>query len=301
MNGLSSFHKGIIAATLAALCWGTATVMSKAALDGISPVFLLVLQLMSSVLILWIVVWFQATPSANWREIAQYAWLGLLEPGLAYLLGLIGLTDMKAGPATLVQSSEAIMIVIVSAVLLKKTPTIRLVALSVFALVGLTIALGILRTTDTSGNGILGVTLMFMATAVAAIYVVMSSRIALNTNPITIVAWQQSVALLFALILLPVEWTLSPEGLWLPQSLKLWSIILLSGIIQYALAFSLYMWALGAVSANIAGSFLNLTPVFGLGIAFVFLDEVMTPVQLAGTVITIAAVMLINSSKQMEH
>lgn len=298
---MSSFHKGIIAATLAALCWGTATVMSKVALDGISPVFLLVLQLAISVLVLWIVVWFQRAPPGTWREIARYAWLGLLEPGLAYLLGLIGLTDMKAGPATLIQSSEAIMIVIVSAVILKKTPTRRLLILSVIALIGLIIALDLTDTNGVSGNGAFGVTLMFLATAVAAIYVVLSSRIALNTSPIIIVAWQQSVALIFALILLPVEWIASPGAIALPQSIKLWSIILLSGLIQYALAFSLYMWALGNISANIAGSFLNLTPVFGLGIAFVFLGETMTSVQLTGTAITIVAVMLISGSGQLEH
>lgn len=286
---------------LAALCWGTATVMSKSVLADVSPVSLLVLQLAGSVAMLWLVVWGQRTASGRWREIMRYAWLGLLEPGLAYLLGLIGLTDMKAGAATLIQSSEAIMIVVASVVILRVAPTGRFLVLSVVALAGLVVALGLLNFSEATGNGAFGVTLMFFATAVAAIYVVLSSRIALKTSPIVIVAWQQTVALVFALVLLPVEWLLSPDGIGLPQSLRIWLLVLVSGIIQYALGFSLYMRALGLISANVAGSFLNLTPVFGLGMAFVFLDEMMTPLQLAGTAVTITAVMLITLSGQTQH
>lgn len=301
MKSLSSFHAGIVAAVLAALCWGTATVMSKSALADVSPVSLLVLQLAGSVAVLWLVVWRQRTVSGRWREIMRYAWLGLLEPGLAYLLGLIGLTDMKAGAATLIQSSEAIMIVVASVVILRVAPTGRFLVLSIAALAGLVVALGLLDFSEATGNGVFGVTLMFFATAVAAIYVVLSSRIALKTSPIVIIAWQQTVALVFALVLLPVEWLLSPDGIGLPQSLRIWLLVLVSGIVQYALGFSLYMRALGSISANIAGSFLNLTPVFGLGIAFVFLDEMMTPLQLAGTAVTITAVMLITLSGQAQH
>lgn len=286
---------------LAALCWGTATVMSKSALADVPPVSLLVLQLAGSVLVLWLVVWGQRTASGSWREITRYAWLGLLEPGLAYLLGLIGLTDMKAGAATLIQSSEAIMIVVASVVILRVAPTGRFLVLSVLALAGLVVALGLLNFSEATGNGALGVTLMFSATAVAAVYVVLSSRIALKTSPIVIVAWQQTVALALALALLPAEWLLSSDGVGLPQSPRTWLLVLASGIVQYALGFSLYMRALGTISANIAGSFLNLTPVFGLGIAFVFLDEMMTPLQLAGTAVTITAVMLISLSGQTQH
>ncbi|MBQ9350782.1 DMT family transporter [Phyllobacterium sp.] len=301
MKSLSSFHAGIGAAMLAALCWGTATVMSKSVLADVSPVSLLVLQLVGSVAVLWLVVWGQRTASGRWREIMRYSWLGLLEPGLAYLLGLIGLTDMKAGAATLIQSSEAIMIVVASVFILRVAPTGRFLVLSVVALAGLVVALDLLNFSEATGNGVFGVTLMFFATAVAAIYVVLSSRIALKTSPIVIVAWQQTVALVFALVLLPVEWLLSPDGIGLPQSLRIWLLVLVSGIVQYALGFSLYMRALGLISANVAGSFLNLTPVFGLGIAFVFLDEMMTPLQLAGTAVTITAVMLITLSGQAQH
>lgn len=298
-SGMGPDHrKGVAAATLAALCWGTATVMSKAALSDLPPVSLLVLQLAASVVLLWIVVGLRRTPSGSPGDVLRYAWLGLLEPGLAYLLGLIGLVDVKAGGATLIQSSEAIMIVCASAVLLRERPGGRFLGLSTVAFAGLALALGLFRPGDATGNDPFGVILIFAATATAAVYVVLSSRVATSADPVAIVAWQQTAALGFALLLLPSDWMLAPQGPALPGSPELWLVVLTSGVLQYALAFSLYMLALRAVSANVAGSFLNLTPVFGLGIAFLFLDERLSPVQLAGTAVTIAAVVLISRLKQ---
>ncbi|MFC5356541.1 DMT family transporter [Azospirillum himalayense] len=286
-------RRGVIAATLAALCWGAATVLSKTALEDLPPVSLLVLQLAASVALLWTVVGIRRTPSNGRRDILGYAWLGLLEPGLAYLLGLIGLAGVQAGGAVLIQSSEAIMIVCASAILLRVRPGGRFVGLSLVAFSGLTLALGLFRPEDAAGNDPIGVTLIFAATATAAVYVVLSSRVAAQADPIMIVAWQQTVALVFALLLLPADWLLAPQGPAFPRSAGLWLVVVASGILQYALAFSLYMLALRAISANVAGSFLNLTPVFGLAIAFLFLGETLSPVQLTGTAVTLAAVIMI--------
>ncbi|MFA5951950.1 MAG: DMT family transporter [Hyphomicrobium sp.] len=293
MAGAADYQTGIGAAVLAALCWGAATVMSKAALDDVSPVTLLALQLAASVTLLWTVVWWQRLPMGEWSAIWRYARLGLLEPGLTYCLGLVGLSDMTAGGATLIQSSEAIMIVIVSAILFKDRPTRSFVVVLIFALFGLALALGVFSSEVTTGNGVLGISLLYTATATAAVYVVLSSRLAAHTNPILIVAWQQTVALIFAIILLPVE-LLSPNGLIVPDSYSTWAVVIISGVVQYGIAFSLYMLALSAISANVAGTFLNLIPVFGLLIAFLALGEKLSVLQVAGAIVTSAAIIVLH-------
>jgi drug/metabolite transporter (DMT)-like permease len=289
---------GMLSASLAALCWGAATVLSKVALEQVTPVTLLVAQLGASVVLLWAVAVAWRIPVGRARDIVRYAWLGLLEPGLAYLLGLIGLTDLTAGGATLIQSSEAILIVAVSALLLRERTAPRIVLLSVVALLGLVPAIGSFDAGAVAGNGPFGITLMFVATATAAFYVVMSSRIASQTNPIVIVAWQQTVAFAFAALLLPMEGLLVGPGAAAAtqHSLALWAVVIVSGVIQYALAFSLYMHALSNIRANVAGTFLNLTPVFGVAIAYVCLHESLSLLQLIGAAVTIAAVMLISRS-----
>lgn len=288
-----SSPQGVVAAVLAALCWGSATVMSKHALDDVSPVMLLVLQLAASTSFLWVVIWFMRIKIPLLMALAPIAILGLLEPGLAYLLGLIALTDVGAGSATLILATEAIMIVGVSALLFRQVPSRMFVVLSVVALVGLIVALG-LWDAGNEHNGVFGVTLMFVATASAAFYVVLSGRIASTHHPIVAVFAQQSVALAVVLIILPFEMYVWDAGISMPKSAETWLVVVSSGIIQYGIAFSLYMYALSRISTNLAGAFLNLIPVFGLSIAFIILGESLSMIQLVGVAITILALTLIN-------
>lgn len=289
----SSSKKGVAAATLASLCWGSAIVMSKHALDDVSPITLLALQLSASTVFLWLVILLLRIKIPHLMTLAPIAILGLLEPGLAYLLGLIGLTDVSAGSATLILASEAILIVIVSALLFRQIPTVMFASLSVIAFAGIIMALD-LWDADSHQNGVFGVTLLFLATTSAAFYVVLSGRIADSHHPLVTVSAQQTVALLAVLMILPIEVFGTNTGISMPTSSETWFVIIVSGIVQYGIAFSFYMYALSKISAQLAGSFLNLIPVFGLSIAFLTLGEALSPIQLTGAAITVIALILIN-------
>lgn len=298
-----TFSPGVVLAILAALCWGVATVMSKSVLDSFSPVFLLVVQLIASVVSLWAFILIRQLPIPRlaFADVAKFASLGLLEPGLAYLLGLTGLAETDASSATLIQATEAIMIIIVSALLFRERTTIQFILWSVMAVGGLLIALGAFSGNDGDSRSFVGNALIFAGTMAAALYVVLSSRFATRIDPIYIVAWQQTVALGFALLLLPVESMLYPEIQATAMAtipLDIWLLAAISGIVQYALAFSLYISALRMISVNYAGSFLNLVPLFGLTSAFVFLHEKLSLLQLIGAAITVIAVTYINLREQ---
>ncbi|MCA3560951.1 MAG: DMT family transporter [Aestuariivirga sp.] len=279
---------GVAAASLAALCWASATVLSKAALQNTSPVLLLTLQLIVSNMLLWGVILVLRRRLPPRPAAGRIALLGLLEPGLAYLLGLIGLVSVGAGVATLIQASEAIMILVLAAVLLAQPLRVPVVVSSLVALAGLAMALGLFDT-GAGENDPTGVILIFVATAAAAVYVTLSARIAANHDTSVIVGLQQLSALVLALTALPAD-ALLFGGLAGPSGAGEWTVVIISGVLQYAVAFSLYMYALARISAGLAGSCLNLTPVFGLVLAFLLLGEVLTGLQLLGAVITILAV-----------
>ena len=122
---------------------------------------------------------------------------------------------------------------------------------------------------------------------------VLSGRIAGNQHPIVAVSVQQTVALIAVLAILPVEFFGANGGVSMPKSPETWFVVITSGIIQYGVAFSFYMYALSKIPANLAGSFLNLIPVFGLSIAFLTLGETLSLLQLGGAAITIIALTLI--------
>jgi drug/metabolite transporter (DMT)-like permease len=282
---------GITTATLAALCWGSATVMSKGALDQVPPIALFVIQLASSLAFLWTLLLVRGVRTGAIRDAFRIAWLGLLEPGIAFVLALIGLAYTKAGIATLIASSEAPMIAALSALLLRERLSARFFALSAIALAGLTLASGI---RDATSGGLLGDSLIALGTLVAAVYVVLSSRVIVERDPVLVVACQQLVAGILALALLPIE-IVQQHGValgHLPTST--WALAVGSGIVQYALAFAFYLAAMRSITASLAGTFLYLTPVVGLAGAVIFLDEKFTVLQLVGAAIVFGALLLLS-------
>lgn len=73
---------------------------------------------------------------------------------------------------------------------------------------------------------------------------------------------------------------------------------MLSGVIQYALAFVFYMVALRHISAGLAGVYLNFVPLVGIAGAFIFLDEKLSLLQLGGALLVVIALVLISVSAQ---
>ena len=290
---------GVAAAFLATLCWGVAIVMSKGALNDFPPITLLFVQLLSSVILLWCVVLLRRRARPGLSEFTKSCWLGLLEPFLTYLLVLTGMTYSGASEASLLQSLESIMIILIAALMFREFPTRKFIFYSVLVLLGLSTVLG------AEGHLIAkewrGTILITLGMLAAAFYVVLSSRIARKYDVFYIVASQQTLALFVTALILPFEWTGYSGDVSVPLpsiTWGAWSLALLSGVIQYALAFVFYMVALRHISAGLAGVYLNFVPLVGIAGAFIFLDEKLSLLQLGGASLVLIALVLISVSAQ---
>ena len=94
MSRSSLARRDLVALTLAATCWGLGTVISKAALDEMPPLTLLPIQLMSSLIVLALLMRRQGiTLRAGGSPLLGR--LGLLNPGIAYALSLLGLAAAR--------------------------------------------------------------------------------------------------------------------------------------------------------------------------------------------------------------
>jgi drug/metabolite transporter (DMT)-like permease len=80
-----------------------------------------------------------------------------------------------------------------------------------------------------------------------------------------------------------------------------WVLAAASGIVQYACAFWLYLWALKGLSASVAGLFLNLIPVFGLLIAIPVLGDRLSAMQWVGGALIIGSVVVLTWLKAERH
>lgn len=274
---------------LAAACWGFATVMSKSALTNIPPLTLLVVQLTVSIIFLWTIIAFQGPRIPAGKETLQLGLLGLLNPCIANTFGLLGLTLTTASMSTLVWAFEPVVILGLAGIILGERLTPLLITLSALAIIGVFLVAGIDPRVGYNSS-LLGNLLVLAGVFFCSLYTVLTRRTVEQLDPIVVVALQQTVAFIWALVIWPIE-LLNVESTNLATiSLSAWGWAAASGIFYYALAFWFYIIGLKKISASLAGLFLNLIPIFGVGGAFIFLGERLFIMQWVGAIIILAAV-----------
>jgi probable blue pigment (indigoidine) exporter len=128
-------RKDLLRLALAAASWGFGTVVSKRAIDELPALVLFPIQLASSLVVLGLLMRRAGLPLRGSPPLL--ARLGLLNPGLAYALGLIGLASISASLYVLLWALEPLMILILAGVFLGEGVTRRCVALSAIAAAGM--------------------------------------------------------------------------------------------------------------------------------------------------------------------
>ena len=277
----------VLALAFAAACWGGGTAVSKQAVAELPPLTLLVVQLATSVAFLLVVVRLRGDRLPVGREGRLLGRLGLLNPGLAYALSLIGLTSITASLSVLLWAFEPILILGLAAVVLGERIGSGLIVASAVAVSGITLVL-----VNPTGSGV-GVLLTIAGVAACAIYTVATRRWLLGSDStFGIVLAQQLHALGLALVL--VVLVAAAGNTVTPASLSAGAIAsaVLSGLLYYAFAYSLYISALRKVRASVAAASFYLIPVFGIGVAAGF-GERLQLIQWVGALLVVGAVTVI--------
>jgi drug/metabolite transporter (DMT)-like permease len=251
-----------------------------------------VLQLTVSVVFLWAIVLMQRMRLPQRRDIVRLGGIGILNPGLAYTFGLLGLTYTTASMSTLLWAAEPILILGLAWLILCERLTRTLLVFSLLAITGVVLVagidVGVEQTSLLLGNG-----LILSGVACCALYTVLTRRMVTNLDPLLIVTLQQSLALAWALAIWPLEWAREGAVSLTTISPASWGWAALSGVLYYALAFWCYIIGLKQMPASMVGLFLNLIPIFGVGAAYLFLGERLTLVQSIGGVLILVAVVMV--------
>jgi len=148
-------------------------------------------------------------------------------------------------------------------------------------------------------GSLLGDGLIVAATLFAALYVILTSRLGGSLPALQLAGLQQGVGLVFALLLwvavVALGWESPGRAMPTPATLALVGV---SGVVQYALAFWLYLVGLRHLPVATAALFLALIPVFGAVTAVLFLGERLGAPQLLGGAAIIAALSIGTRSGQ---
>ncbi len=278
--------------------WGSATVLTKGLLETVPAFSLLAVQLSASFAALLAAVLVQGRLPRHDRRVRRAGLAGLLEPGLAYGVGVPGVALTTAGSASLIAATEPALVCIVAWLLLAQRPTARLGAGIAVAVLG--VVLVSLGSAEGGERRLAGDALVLLGTVFAALYVVVSSRQVRDIPPLDLVVAQQGVALVFVLGMLAVVRAVGwePEGL--PQGRTMVTAVF-SGVLQYALPFWLYLRAVRHLAVSRAAVFLTLTPVFGNAGGTVFLGEPVTALQIGGAAAILAAIVHVARQSDAHH
>ncbi len=282
-------NKSIIALSYA-FCWGLGVTLTKIALAEVTAATLLVIQLFSSVLFLTTICYIKDNKLPfSWQRLKQ-GLAGICEPAFAYMFGVFGIQLTSVGNATLIASSEVILTVVLAAAFLGERLTRSKIAMAGISLAGIILLL--LNDTQ-SGlySSLVGDVLILMGTLFAVLYALLSKKQIETNNPIELTTAQQTVGLITTVICFSVLSFFDPiySVTLVNIPLRFLLLAVASGVLQYALAFFLYLVALKNLPVSHAAFYLALVPVFGVLSAVMLLGEQPSLVQWLGGLLIMAS------------
>ncbi|MFN5955697.1 MAG: DMT family transporter [Dolichospermum sp.] len=278
----------------AAASWGFSTVMTKGLLEYIPPLTLLVIQLISSNVFLWVIIWLRKIPIPPARRGIKLGLPGLLQPGIANTLGIIGLSLTDASVESLIWSTETILIIVFAWLLLGEKVSFIVSVFSFIAFFGVCLVTVNFNSTVNGSSSVLGNLLIVVATFCATLYTIIIRRLVVNLDSLILVALNQSVGLVGVSLVWLFSQLMSSNTELKDISFGIWTLAVISGITLHGLPFWLHTFVLKNVQASFASLFITLIPVFTIIGSHLFLDEKLSSIQWVGTALILVSVVSVS-------
>ena len=269
-------NKHLLAMMLSMVGWGVGNPIADIAVEFIDPVSVFVIELTSGLLLFFVAS--VAVPSLR-SAIKQVPWrialpFGLLQPGLAYLLGNIGWQYGTVTTGAILMSSEVIFLAIGGALFLREKLNLWS-GVSLFIGVTGAIIVGIAGQSsnpETSGQfvtvlgssvsaGLVGAIAFLGVGLSGAIYGLYMRRLKSEVNTIALTLGQMTSASVFSVIVLIATRTEFAT----PQSVgNYFYVALLAGIVGTTLPFLLFNYAAPNLTTKQTALSLNIIPVVAI-------------------------------------
>ena len=286
---------GVIFALLAAVGFSAKAILVKLAyLDSVDAMTLLALRMVFSVpFFVGVALWARqhhAVP-LNTHDRLLVLGLGLIGYYCSSFLDFLGLEHISAGLERLILFLYPTMTVILSAIFYKRAIGKKVIAAMALSYAG--IALVFLHDVGTKeGNIILGASLVFASTLSYSIYLVGAGHAIARIGTLRFTAYAMVVASIASLLQFALMRPLSALGL----PARVYELSIAMAIFSTVLPVFLLSFAIlriGSGSASLIGS---IGPVSTIYMAYVFLDEHISLLQIGGSALVLAGVLVISLS-----
>ena len=305
-------NKYLIAMMLSMVGWGIGNPIGDIAVEFIDPVSVFVIEIVSGLILFFIIS--LAIPSLR-TAIRQVPWklalpFGLIQPGLAYLLGNIGWQYGTVTTGAILMSSEVIFLALGGAIFLRE----KLSVWSVVALlVGVTGAIivgiaGQSSNPETAGQyvevfglsvsaGLIGALAFLGVGLCGAIYGLLMRRLKSEVNTIALTLGQMTSASFFSIVVLVATQT----DLATPQSVgNYFYVAVLAGVIGTTLPFLLFNYAAPKLTTKQTALTLNIIPVVAILFGAVLGRGLPVGTQYAGIVLVLISLLALESGHDEE-
>lgn len=305
-------NKYLLAMMLSMVSWGVGNPVADIAIDFMDPVSFFVIEIISGLVLFFLVA--LGFPSLR-TAIRQVPWklalpFGLIQPGLAYLLGNIGWQYGTVTTGAILMSSEVIFLALGGAIFLRE----KLSPWSVIALlVGVSGAIivgiaGQSSNPETAGRivtvlglsvsaGLIGALSFLGVGLCGAIYGLFMRRLKSEVNTIALTLGQMTSASFFSIVVLVATQT----EIATPKSVgNFFYIAVLAGIIGTTLPFLLFNYAAPKLTTKQTALTLNIIPVVAILFGAVLGRGLPVGEQYVGIVLVLVSLLALESGHDEE-
>jgi drug/metabolite transporter (DMT)-like permease len=286
---------GVVFALLAAVGFSAKAILVKLAyLDSVDAMTLLALRMVFSVpFFVGVALWARqhhAVP-LNTHDRLLVLGLGLIGYYCSSFLDFLGLEHISAGLERLILFLYPTMTVILSALLYKRAIGNKVIAAMALSYAG--IALVFLHDLGTKeGSIVLGASLVFASTLSYSIYLVGAGHAIARIGTMRFTAYAMVVASAASLLQFAVMRPLSALAL----PLRVYELSIAMAIFSTVLPVFLLSFAIRRIGSGSASLIGSIGPVSTIFMAYVFLNERISLLQIAGSALVLAGVLVISLS-----
>ncbi|PCJ88784.1 MAG: EamA family transporter [Flavobacteriales bacterium] len=277
---------------LANLIYGLNYLVAKDVMpDYVQPFGFIFLRVVGASVIFWLIGSFFISEKVEKKDFFRLALCGLFGVATNQLLFFKGLNITTEINASIIMTTNPILVLIAASFLLKEKITGNKIAGILIGLIGAVTLLTVKDDFQFGSDTVWGDFLVLLNATSYGIYLVIAKPLVNKYHPLTVVKWVYAFGLVFVL---PVGFGEASQINWESFTPIIWVDVLYVVIFTTIIAYFLNIFALKKLSPSVVSTYLYLQPVFAASLAVSFGRDELTWIKIISAILICLGVFLVS-------